>query len=118
MLALLAALGLLVAVVAGYLVLPDTARDSFDELMGRRSQDTGFTGWFWTSAVCALAALVPAALAVRLAPAWPEMGARYDAPGADAPRRERASTDPERDLWQALDDGRDPTDTRPPQGRS
>lgn len=116
-LALLAALGFLVSVVAGYLVLPETVGESFDELMGRRSQDTGFTGWFWTSAACALVALVPAALAVRLASTWPEMGTRYDAPGAAAPKREAATTDPERELWQALDDGRDPTDLRPPEAR-
>ena len=44
--------------------------------------------------------------------AWPEMGSRYDAPGAREPTTE-ASTHPERDLWQALDEGRDPTDTEP-----
>jgi uncharacterized membrane protein (TIGR02234 family) len=111
MLTVVVALGLTVCVVAAYATLPDTARDSFDELMGRRSSDTGFTGWFWTTAVCALVALVPAGLAVRLVGQWPEMGSRYDAPGAPATEAEVSTVDPERALWHALDEGRDPTDT-------
>jgi uncharacterized membrane protein (TIGR02234 family) len=110
-LTVLVALGLTVSVVAAYATLPDTARDSFDELMGRTSSDTGFTGWFWTTAVCAAVALVPAGLAVRLVGQWPEMGSRYDAPGAPATAAEVSTVDPERALWHALDEGRDPTDT-------
>lgn len=116
-LAALAAVGLLGSVVAGYLTLPDTARDSYDELMGRGSSDTGFTGWFWTSAVCAVVALAPAALAVRLVGHWPEMGSRYDAPGASTPTVEESTADPDRDLWHALDEGHDPTDPGRPPGR-
>jgi uncharacterized membrane protein (TIGR02234 family) len=113
-LAAVAALGLLASVVVAWFTLPDSARDSYDELMGRGSLDTGFTGWFWTSAVCAVVALLPAVLAVRLAPSWPEMGTRYDAPGAAAPASEPGTTDPDRELWHALDEGRDPTDTSSP----
>ncbi len=57
-LATLAAAALVVSVVVAYFTLPDTARDSFDDLMGRGSQETGFTGWFWTTAVCSVVALV------------------------------------------------------------
>jgi uncharacterized membrane protein (TIGR02234 family) len=108
--AALAAVALVASVIAAYVTLPDTARDSFDQLMGRRSPDQGFTGWFWTAAVCSVLALVPAFLAVRLVRSWPEMGSRYDAPGA---REHVAEPEPtrEQDLWQALDEGRDPTDT-------
>ena len=77
--------------------------------MGRGSQETGFTGWFWTTAVCAVVALVPAVLAVRLVRRWPEMGSRYDAPGTHTP--EDHVVESERDLWNELDEGRDPTDT-------
>ena len=108
--ALVAAVGLLVAVVAAYVTLPDSAASSYDQLMGRGSHDEGFTGWFWTTAVCAVLALVPAVLAVRLVPRWPEMGSRYDAPGAREQVTEEQPTR-EQDLWQALDEGRDPTDT-------
>lgn len=109
--AALAAVALVVAVVVGYVTLPDTARDSYDELMGRGGQKTGFTGWFWTSALCSLVALVPAGLAVRLVGRWPEMGGRYDAPGSHSPEYHVVESD--RDLWNELDEGRDPTDTSP-----
>jgi uncharacterized membrane protein (TIGR02234 family) len=110
--AAVAAVGLVASVVAAYITLPDSASSSYDELMGR-SPDQGFTGWFWTAAVSAVLALVPAFLAVRLVPAWPEMGSRYDAPGA---RDEVSEPEPtrEQDLWRALDEGRDPTDTSTP----
>ena len=82
---------------------------AIDELLGRSAQDTGFTGWFWTAAVASVVAVVPAALAVRLVPTWPEMGSRYDAPaGAASAAPETVETD--LDLWHALDEGRDPTD--------
>jgi len=111
--AALAAVALLAAVIDAYVTLPDHAANSYEQLLGR-SQSQGFTGWFWTAAVCSVLALVPAALAVRLVPDWPEMGSRYDAPGA----REKVEPDPgpprEQDLWAALDEGRDPTDTNTP----
>jgi len=107
----LAAVALVSAVAVSYVTLPDSAQDSYAQLMGRGSRDTGFTGWFWTAAVCSVVALVPAGLAVRLAPSWPEMGSRYDAPGASAPAGEQGEPDTDQDLWHALDEGRDPTDT-------
>ncbi len=110
-LTVLAALAMVACVVVAYVTLPDTARDSFDEAMGRGSSDPGLNGWFWTAAVCSVVALVPAVLAVRLVGRWPEMGSRYDAPGAPAAPAQEASADPDRDLWHALDEGRDPTDT-------
>ncbi len=106
--AALTALGLVAAVVTAYLTLPDSARSSYAELMGRPGGEQGFTGWFWTAAVAAVAAVAPAALAVRLVPTWPEMGRRYDAPGGRTP--DPAPTR-EEDLWRALDRGHDPTDT-------
>jgi len=111
-LALVAAVGLVVTVVTAYFTMPDSASGSYAELLGRSAPDTGFTGWFWTAAVASVVAVVPAALAVRLVPTWPEMGTRYDAPAAAASAApETAETD--LDLWHALDEGRDPTD-RPP----
>jgi uncharacterized membrane protein (TIGR02234 family) len=82
--------------------------------MGRGARDPGFTGWFCTAAVCSVVAVAPAALAVRLAGRWPEMGTRYDAPGTSPDRSEGSVADPGRDLWHALDEGRDPTDTPRP----
>ncbi len=54
-------------------------------------------------------ALGAAALAVRDVGRWPQMGKRYDAPGAaeeTAEPGERTNLD----LWKAMDEGRDPTE--------
>ncbi len=111
--AAVAAVGLVAAVVTAYFTLPDSARDSYAQLMGRGGQEQGFTGWYWTTAACAVLALAPTLLAVRLVPSWPEMGSRYDAPGTrEQPTEEQPTR--EQDLWQALDEGRDPTDTKRP----
>ncbi|MET0999324.1 MAG: Trp biosynthesis-associated membrane protein [Marmoricola sp.] len=107
--AAVAAVALVGAVVAAYVTLPDSAQSSFDELMGRGVDQPSFTGWFWTAAVCSVLALVPAFLAVRLVSSWPEMGSRYDAPGAASTTEAEPAR--EQDLWKALDEGRDPTDT-------
>jgi hypothetical protein len=113
--ALLASVGLVAAVVAGYLTLPDETTTSLDQLLGRRDRDVGWTGWFWTSAVGALLSLGPAWVAVRRVGTWPEMGRRYDAPGAAVPGAGEPEVRTERDLWDQLDEGRDPTDTGRPQ---
>ena len=108
-LALVAAVGLVVTVVTAYVTMPDSAGGGVERLTGREAQDTGFTGWFWTAAVASVVAVVPAALAVRLAPTWPEMGSRYDAPVGTASAAP-AAAETDLDLWHALDEGRDPTD--------
>jgi uncharacterized membrane protein (TIGR02234 family) len=53
--------------------------------------------------------LVAGLLTVRWAAALPRMGARYDAPGGVASTERRTPADPDRALWEALDEGRDPT---------
>ncbi|MCW2867605.1 MAG: hypothetical protein JWR20_1793 [Marmoricola sp.] len=109
----LAALGLVVTVVVAHAQLPDQARASTQSVLAGRAADTGFTAWFWTAAVAAVLAVVPAALAVRLVGSWPEMGSRYDAPAARAERASReapAEPETEQELWKALDAGHDPTD--------
>jgi hypothetical protein len=71
------------------------------------------TAWGWIALAGALTTTGAALAAFRLAPGWPEMGRRYDAPtGAVAPAvplEERSSID----VWKALDEGRDPTAERP-----
>ena len=106
--AAVAAVALVVAVVAAFLTMPDSGGTSYDQLMGRGGGQSGFTGWFWTTAVAAVLAVPAAVLAVRLVPTWPEMGSRYDAPGSHTPEGHAVETD--RDLWNELDEGRDPTD--------
>ena len=105
-LTVVAALALVACVVAGHSTLRTTASGSLAASLGRTTH-LGWTGWFWTTAVAAVLALVAGVLAVRLVGRWPEMGSRYDAP--TAPVEHHDELDSERDLWHALDEGRDPT---------
>jgi uncharacterized membrane protein (TIGR02234 family) len=108
LLAAAAAAGTLATVVSGYWLLPDTV-DRED--LGVGSQ---LTGWYPTALVGAALSLVATLLAVRWVRHWPEMGSRYDAPGAaQAPTGEPAAPPGEQsslDLWKAMDEGRDPTE--------
>jgi len=110
-LALLGALGLLATVVAGWQTLPDKVSEAVRASTGTDIAGSGATVWFWVAAVSAVVLVAAAALAVAWCPAWPEMGSRYDAPGAagtaaeEVPPEDRTSLD----LWKQLDEGRDPT---------
>ena len=111
-LAALAGLGVLALVVVGHSDVPAAVRDAV-AAVGVTDPDVSRTPWFWLTGAGALASAVAAALAFTWAPAWPEMGQRYDAPPRAAPstsppeqgESERSDTE----LWKALDDGRDPT---------
>lgn len=105
-LAVLAAAALIATVLAGHSTLHPDQGDSLAQSLGRVSGHLGWTGWFWTAAVTSVLALVAGVLAVRFVAHWPEMGRRYDAP-TDAPATQEIESD--RDLWRALDEGRDPT---------
>jgi len=114
-LAVLAALGLAAAVVAGFSTAPDNVRAAYRDL-GVDKADVGLAGWYWVAVVAALLTLLTTLAAVRLVPGWPEMGRRYDAPADTAlgrPEQDQPDQAPEEqenlDLWQALDEGRDPT---------
>lgn len=65
----------------------------------------GPSAWYYLAGVAAVVAAGAFAVAVRAAPGWPAMSSRYDAPGGRPP----SSEDAERDMWRALDEGRDPT---------
>lgn len=115
-LAAVTAVGLVAAVATAAATLPASAEDAVASTTGAAAE-ASWTGWFVVAALGALLAVVPAVLAVRLAPTWPEMGSRYDAPAAASERAEQVATEPdadaepaERDLWRALDEGLDPTD--------
>ena len=115
---LVSALGVLVAlgmVATAALGVRSATSGLRDDLAGLGVDDvsTRVQAWFWVYLACAVAALVLTSLAFRWLPAWPEMGARYDAPGSEAGRDpDHEQTD--LDLWRALDDGRDPTLTDRP----
>jgi len=112
-LALVASLGLVAAVVVGFGNAPDAVRDAFRDL-GVADPDVSRSGWFWVAAVAAALTVLTTLLALRLVPAWPEMGRRYDAPAdsapaAEAPPEAEPGEQENLDLWKAMDEGRDPT---------
>ena len=106
----LASVGLLATVVTGWSSVVDSLRSDYADV-GVPNIAIDHTAWFWAAAVGALLSVVATALAVRWAPAWPEMGSRYDAPAGE--RAEPEPVDPAEqsslDLWKAMDEGRDPT---------
>lgn len=112
-LAVLAATGATVAVVAGWSQVPDRLRVELAQV-GVADAGVGHTTWFWAAAVAALLSVLTSAAAVAWVPGWPQMGSRYDAPGS-APAA--AAVAPEEqtslDLWRAIDEGRDPTAAEP-----
>ena len=102
------AVGLLVAVVGALFAAPDAVADAYAPY-GITEIDVQRTAWSWVALVGAMLALGAAALAVRDVGRWPQMGKRYDAPGAaesEAEPGERSNLD----LWKAMDEGRDPTE--------
>ncbi len=106
---LVAALGLVAAgsmVVTAFVGLRSARHGLLAELARAGVDDvsTSVAPWFWAYLAGSVLALATAVLAVRWVPAWPEMGARYDAP-VGAARRDQTDLD----LWRALDEGRDPT---------
>ena len=108
-LATVAALGLVATVVAGAGSVTDQVAAAL-ETAAVSDGDPGLTGWFWTAAVASVLTVLTSAAAVRFAPAWPEMGSRYDAPGEGAPATATTDDDASHlDLWKAMDEGRDPT---------
>lgn len=106
-LAVLASLGVVAAVVLGFGSAPDAVREAYRNL-GADNPEVARTTWFWVALIAALLSVAASAYAVRLIPAWPEMGRRYDAPGP-APAPAPAEEPENLDLWKAIDQGRDPT---------
>jgi uncharacterized membrane protein (TIGR02234 family) len=104
-----ASAGALVTAVVGWSQVPDQLRDELAQV-GVADSATSHTAWFWAACLGALLSLLACAAAFVLAPSWPEMGRRYDAPvvagGVPATAPEEQSN---LDLWKALDEGHDPT---------
>lgn len=103
-LAALAGAGLVACLAVAPTSLPDQVRDQVGGEHGSFAVDP--TGWYFAAAVAAVLGLVAVVAAWVLAPRWPTMSSRYDAP---AGRRTEAPAD-ETSLWKALDEGRDPTE--------
>lgn len=67
------------------------------------------TPWPYLALLGAVLTLAAAVAAVRLAPSWPEMGRRYDAPAGAKPEQKPLEEQSTIDVWKSLDEGRDPT---------
>ncbi|RNM16003.1 Trp biosynthesis-associated membrane protein [Nocardioides pocheonensis] len=104
--ALAGALGVAACVIRAPFALPDDLRTRLGPVATGEGVDA--TGWYATAAGATLLSVVALAVAWRRAPLWPAMSSRYDAP-ASRP----AVVDPtdQKDLWKALDEGVDPTDS-------
>jgi uncharacterized membrane protein (TIGR02234 family) len=102
------AVGLVATAVVGRASSLDSARHATLDL-GRSPAGSHTTAWWYVALVAAVLALFAATVAVRLVPAWPEMGSRYDAPSGAAPPQDPTDME-DIDLWRAIDQGRDPTD--------
>ena len=115
-LAVVAALGNAATVALSPGGLAERLRDEVELQTGTTVDGTSLTGWFWLAALAAVLVVLSTALALRLAPTWPEMGTRYDAPAAGPSAAPSAADTPAApapadniDIWKALDEGRDPT---------
>jgi uncharacterized membrane protein (TIGR02234 family) len=105
----LASAGMVAATVVAFAGAQDDAVHALNERgVAGDVLSASLTGWYWATLVGGILALIAFAATLRLAPGWPAMGARYDAPATRA-TQEEAAPDSEQDMWRALDDGRDPT---------
>jgi hypothetical protein len=95
--------GALVTIVLAHSRLADDLAREYAEAP---APAVGFHGWYWIALACAVIAILAAGLAVRWVGTWPEMGSKYDAPGATG-----VPPEPETplEIWKAIDEGRDPT---------
>jgi uncharacterized membrane protein (TIGR02234 family) len=111
LLGLAAAAGAVVVVVASLGRRAEAARD----VLGADQARVSTTAWPYVALVAAVVTTVAFAVAVRRAASWPEMSRRYDAPdgaahgGSEGPAAGSPAEPSDRDLWRALDEGRDPT---------
>lgn len=108
-LGLVAAVGVVAALLIGWGDAVDGFRDAFrvTGLPSDTSSDVPVerTGWWWTAVAASVIASLASVAAVLRVKHWPEMGQRYDAPT----RPEAATPTAEGDLWRAIDEGHDPT---------
>lgn len=103
-----AALGYAVTVAAAPVTLTDRVADQLAEATATDSVAVSLTGWWWVAVAAAVVVVVTSIAGALLVKAWPEMGARYDAPADSGPAPD-APLESNLDIWKALDEGRDPT---------
>jgi uncharacterized membrane protein (TIGR02234 family) len=66
--------------------------------------------WRWLVVLCGVVTAIAGAITARYGDQWAVLGERYDAPGTVPPPVGKPAEElTENDVWQALDQGRDPT---------
>ncbi len=113
-----------IGVVATWAVVGPGLADDASATLARAGFPGGVdsepTLWFWAAPIAGGLSALAALLAVRLAPQWPEMGRRYDAPAAagvpEAVDPQTLDGEHSLDLWKAIDAGQDPTERAPREG--
>lgn len=103
----LAAVALLVTTVLARGSLHDSLAQALREAAAAPTAQVSVTGWWWVALAASVVVIVASVAAVALVAAWPEMGARYDAPAQGEPSLREPETN--LDIWKALDEGHDPT---------
>jgi uncharacterized membrane protein (TIGR02234 family) len=109
--ALLGAIGIVACVVTAPFVLPDQLREG---LLDADHEKADPTIAYLVACVASCLSAVTIVVGWRLAPRWPAMGSRYDAPGRGPARGAVPEDASDTELWKALDEGRDPTDPAGP----
>lgn len=108
-------LTMLVAVTAGVAVVVARRGGIDDAVVSAAEKSPAYTGpaslgdishtpWDLVTATAFVIAVVLGAVTLRLAPQWPTMSSRYDAP-TSRPQDDTSDAD----LWKAMDRGEDPT---------
>lgn len=108
----LAAAGGVAAVLVGTGAARDAATtDAIQRGAVPETVTASLTVWPWATLILLAVALAAGATAVRRAATWPSMSRRYDAPTAGGAAASGAAADDAgaRELWDALDEGHDPT---------
>ena len=110
------ALTIVVAVVA-VAVVPRSGSNALDDAISSAAQkspaytgpaslgDVSYVHWDLLAISAFVVALVLGGVTVRLAPQWPTMSSRYDAPTSRPVADDPSGTD----MWKAMDRGDDPT---------
>lgn len=102
---MLASVGALIAVLAGFSVVQDEAVSALmGQAASQQTRTSSLTAWYYAAGTGALVTTGAFLIAVGRSPSWPSMGTKYDAPAAQA---QAPAT--EEDMWRALDRGNDPT---------
>lgn len=97
---------LVVTVVGGFTVVGDVRTTAQADAATRGQLSAGLTGWYVVAVLTVLVTLACFLVAVRDAPVWPAMAARYDGPAGDAaPVAREPRTNQE--MWKAIDEGDD-----------